>query len=61
MAALIADETSGLELVPEACGNHSFWLVGESAMVFATDVWRLLGGVLPPFVKVWSVGGGSVG
>ncbi|WJK43716.1 hypothetical protein O7608_15670 [Solwaraspora sp. WMMA2056] len=53
---LRAEEVLGLEFVSEASGLHSYWLAGDSAMVYATDVWNLLNGGVPSFVKFWATG-----
>lgn len=52
--AIRVDEKLGLKLVPEACSNHSYWLASGSAMIYASDVWSLLGGAMPPLFKVWT-------
>jgi hypothetical protein len=52
--ALRVDEALGLNLVPRACGNHSYWLESGSTMIYATDVWGLLGGAMPPLFKAWT-------
>lgn len=52
--ALRVDEALGLKLAPRACGSHSYWLASESTMIYATDVWGLLGGAMPPLFKVWT-------
>ncbi|ROO61349.1 YD repeat-containing protein [Micromonospora sp. Llam0] len=55
---LRAEEGLGLEIVSEASGLHSYWLAGDSAMVYATDVWNLLNGGVPSFAKFWATGEG---
>lgn len=52
--ALRVDEALGLKLVPKACGRHSYWLESGSVMVYATDLWGLLGGAMPPLCRVWA-------
>ncbi|MFI9642270.1 hypothetical protein ACIG87_19770 [Micromonospora sp. NPDC051925] len=52
--ALRVDESLGLKLAPMACGYHSYWLVSGTTMIYATDVWGLLGGAMPPLLKIWT-------
>jgi hypothetical protein len=46
-------DSLNLELVSRASGANSFWLQGESLLVFGTDVWTRLGHVMPPVLRVW--------
>lgn len=57
--ALLVDEALGLELVPRACGNHSYWLENGSTMIYAADVWGLVGGAMPPLLKAWTTDNGA--
>jgi hypothetical protein len=46
---LRADGELGLREVREACGAHTFWFAGRSAMVYMCGAWS----GTPPLVKVW--------
>ncbi|WP_147143967.1 hypothetical protein [Stackebrandtia albiflava] len=57
--ALRVDQELGLKLVPTACGYHTFWLASDSTMVYATDIWSMLNGIMPPLLKVWTTSAGA--